>query len=65
LNGTIDAFAEGDICAHYLTSHDPEQLAVVDVHQMAIPETFVFAVRAASGLLEPLNAFIREQGDRY
>jgi ABC-type amino acid transport substrate-binding protein len=65
VNGTIDAFAEGDICANYLMSQDTERLAVVDVHQMAIPEKFVFAVRAASGLLEPLNAFIREWGDRY
>jgi hypothetical protein len=31
----------------------------------AKPEHFAFAVRAASGLLGPLNAFIRENRVRY
>jgi ABC-type amino acid transport substrate-binding protein len=65
LNGTIDAFAEGDVCAKHFAGLDSEHLAVVDVHQMEIPETFVFAVREVSNLLDPLNAFIGEQGASY
>lgn len=65
LHGRIDAFAEGDVCAKYFASLDAEQLAVVDVHQMEIPETFAFAVREASHLLEPLNVFIRAHPHRY
>jgi ABC-type amino acid transport substrate-binding protein len=65
LNGRIDAFAEGDVCARYFADLDPANLAVADVHPMAIPETFSFAVRKASHLLEPLNEFIRQQRHRY
>ncbi|MCX6043767.1 MAG: transporter substrate-binding domain-containing protein [Chloroflexi bacterium] len=65
LNHTIDAFAEGDICSHYMAARYPGQLAVVDVHPMEPAEQFVFAVREVSGLLEPLNRFIREESARY
>lgn len=65
LNGRIDAFAEGDLCAHYFAGLDTAKLAVVDIHQMPIPETFAFPVREASGLIDPLNAFVRQRRDRY
>ncbi len=65
LNGRIDAFAEGDICAHYFANLDSANLAVIDVHQMEVPETFVFAIREASQLLDPLNTFIRQKGRSY
>lgn len=65
LAGTIDAFAEGDLCSAYLMSHDPVRLAITDVHPMEPAETFTFAVRAASGLLDPLNRFIGAWCDHY
>jgi polar amino acid transport system substrate-binding protein len=67
LDKTIDAFAEGDICSHYLaTTWYPGQLAVVDVHPMKEPEYFTFAVRKASGdLFNALNAFILTHREVY
>lgn len=65
LAGKIDGFGTGDVCSRYLVEQYPGQLALADVHPMAEPEHFAFAVRAASGLLEPLNAFIRENRVRY
>ncbi|CAF0842811.1 unnamed protein product [Rotaria sordida] len=68
LDGTIDAFAEGDICSNYLaTTCYPDQLAVTDVHPMNEPEHFVFAVREASGdhLLNALNTFIFDHCNDY
>lgn len=65
LRGRIDGFGTGDVCSHYLVDRYPGQLAVADVHSMATPENFAFAVRKASGLLEPLNAFIREHRESY
>jgi ABC-type amino acid transport substrate-binding protein len=65
LNGKIDAFGEGDVCGHYMASLHPGELAVVDIHQMRVPETFSFAVREASNLLEPLNAFISQRASQY
>ncbi len=50
LKHNIDAFAESDICSHYMAARYPGQLAVVDVHPMEPAEQFVFAVREASGL---------------
>jgi hypothetical protein len=35
------------------------------VHEMEAPEHFAFAVRAASDLLQPLNAFIRAHKGKY
>lgn len=51
--------------SHYLVSRYPGQLAVADVHAMAQPENFAFAVRAASALLQPLNAFIDAHRAEY
>jgi ABC-type amino acid transport substrate-binding protein len=65
LKGHIDAFAEGDVCANYFAKLNSANLAVVDVHQMEVDETFVFALREASQLLDPLNAFIRQERERY
>lgn len=65
LHGRIDAFGTGDVCSHYLVSRYPGQLAVADVHAMAQPENFAFAVRAASALLQPLNAFIDAHRAEY
>jgi len=65
LSGKIDAFGTGDVCSRYLIDQYPGQLALADVHPMAEPENFAFAVRAASGLLDALNAFIRENRVRY
>ncbi|MFN8439472.1 MAG: ABC transporter substrate-binding protein [Caldilineaceae bacterium] len=65
LSGKIDAFGTGDVCSHYLVDQHPKQLAVADVHPMAEPEQFAFAVRAESDLLPALNAFIRENRLRY
>lgn len=65
LAGKIDAFGTGDVCSRYLVDQYPGQLALADVHPMAEPEHFAFAVRAASGLLPALNAFIRDHRLRY
>ncbi|MEK6190686.1 MAG: transporter substrate-binding domain-containing protein [Chloroflexota bacterium] len=65
LRGEIDGFGTGDVCSEYLADSHPGQLAVSDVHQMEIPETFAFAVRESGGLLDPLNEFIRTQSNRY
>jgi len=65
LAGQIDGFGTGDVCSRYLVDQYPGQLALADVHPMDEPEHFAFAVRVASGLLEPLNAFIRENRVRY
>jgi len=65
LEGKIDAFGTGDVCSRYLVDQHPGQLALADVHPMDEPENFAFAVRAASGLLDALNAFIRENRVRY
>lgn len=65
LRGRIDAFGTGDVCSHYLVERYPGQLAVADVHALPTPENFAFAVRAASGLLEQLNAFIRMYRAQY
>lgn len=65
LEGKIDAFGTGDVCSRYLVDQHPGQLALADVHPMDEPEHFAFAVRAASGLLDALNAFIRENRVRY
>lgn len=63
--GKIDAFAEGDICARHFAAQRPHLLAVADVHEMEPPETFVFAVREASGLLPLLNDFIGDNRESY
>lgn len=65
LTGQIDGFGTGDVCSRYLVDQYPGQLALADVHPMAEPEHFAFAVRTASGLLDALNAFIRENRVRY
>lgn len=65
IDGHIDAFAEGDVCAKYFANLDTEKFAVVDVHQMEIPETFAFPVREASNLLAPLNAHIQAHRNQY
>ena len=65
LAGTIDGFGTGDVCSRYLVAQHPGQLALADVHPMDEPETFAFAVRAASGLLDALNIFIRTHRERY
>ena len=67
LDRTIDAVAEGDICAHYLaTTRYLDQLTVVDVHPVSDLEHFTFVVRETSGdLLNVLNAFILEYHSRY
>lgn len=67
LDGTIDAFAEGDICSTYLATRVyPGQLDVTDVHMMDEPEEFTFALREPSGdLLDMLNAFIRDHYKDY
>lgn len=65
LRGEIDGFGSGDVCSDYLADSHLGLLAVTDVHQMEIPETFAFAVREAGGLLEPLDDFIRAHRDRY
>lgn len=65
LAGQIDGFGTGDVCSRYLVDQYPGQLALADVHPMDEPEHFAFAVRAASGLLGTLNAFIRENRVRY
>lgn len=65
LAGKIDAFGTGDVCSRYLVEQYPNQLALADVHPMDEPENFAFAVRAASDLLNALNAFIRENRSRY
>lgn len=65
LEGKIDAFGTGDVCSRYLVQQYPGQLALADVHPMDEPENFAFAVRAASNLIDPLNAFIREHRSRY
>lgn len=63
--GVIDAFAEGDICAHYFAERNPLQWAVTDVHEMEPPETFSFAVRVTSGLLPLLNQYILSNREKY
>ncbi|MCX6047842.1 MAG: ABC transporter substrate-binding protein [Chloroflexi bacterium] len=65
LTGQIDAFGTGDLCSRYLAEQNSGQLAVTDVHDMAQPEHFAFAVREASQLLDLLNAFIHEHRARY
>lgn len=65
LRGEIDGFGTGDVCSEYLADSHHGLLAVSDVHQMESPETFAFAVRVASGLLDPLNEFIRAHRGRY
>ena len=63
LRGEIDGFGTGDVCSDYLADASVGLLAVTDVHQMEIPETFAFAVREAGGLLEPLDDFILRHRD--
>lgn len=65
LAGVIDGFGTGDVCSQYLVERHPGELAVADVHEMEVPEHFAFAVRAASDLLQPLNAFVRAHKDKY
>jgi ABC-type amino acid transport substrate-binding protein len=65
LSGVIDGFGTGDVCSKYLVERHPGELAIADVHEMEAPEHFAFAVRAASGLLEPLNAFIQAHREQY
>ncbi len=60
LAGQIDGFGTGDVCSRYLVDQYPGQLALADLHTMAEPEHFAFAVRAASGLLDQLNDFIHK-----
>jgi ABC-type amino acid transport substrate-binding protein len=63
--GRIDAYATGDVCSRYLAELYPGAFALVDLHPMNPPERFAFAVRASSGLVEPLNAFIRGRRQPY
>jgi ABC-type amino acid transport substrate-binding protein len=65
LGGEIDGFGTGDVCSDYLADSHLGLLAVTDVHQMEVPETFAFAVREAGGLLEPLDDFIVRHRDIY
>jgi ABC-type amino acid transport substrate-binding protein len=65
LAGVIDGFGTGDVCSQYLVERHPGELAIADVHEMEAPEHFAFAVRTASGLLQPLNAFIQAHKDKY
>lgn len=58
LAGQIAGFGTGDVCSRYLIDQYPGQLALADVHPMAEPEHFAFAVRATSGLIDQLNDFI-------
>ena len=65
LAGKIDGFGTGDVCSRYLVDQYPGQLALADLHAMAEPEHFAFAMRAASGLIDPLNHFIRKNHQSY
>jgi ABC-type amino acid transport substrate-binding protein len=58
LEGSIDAFAEGDVSNLYLAKGKP--LVLTDVHEMDPEnlEAFSFPVREASGILDALNAWI-------
>lgn len=65
LAGVIDGFGTGDVCSQYLVERHPSELAIADVHEMEAPEHFAFVVRAASDLLQPLNAFIQTHKEKY
>lgn len=64
-SGRIDAFGTGDICGHHVAAQHAGRLAVSDVHETGTPEHFAFAMEEESGLLAPLNAFIKKNGERY
>jgi ABC-type amino acid transport substrate-binding protein len=58
IDGKIDAFGEGDVSNDYLASQTPG-LHVIDRHDMAgRREPFSFPVRAASGIIDALNAWL-------
>ena len=63
--GTIDAYGTGDASCDYLVSTFPGRFAVADRHPYDPPETFAFALRAPSGVRQPLDRFIAEHRHRY
>jgi ABC-type amino acid transport substrate-binding protein len=65
LAGRIDAFGEGDVSNAYLVAKQPDKLALADVHSMNPVETFSFAVRRKSGIVDELNAFIAANRETY
>jgi ABC-type amino acid transport substrate-binding protein len=62
--GRIDAFADGSVTSSYFAAANPG-LAIIDAHALIPLETLAFPVRAASGLLDRLNAYIERNRDRY
>jgi ABC-type amino acid transport substrate-binding protein len=65
LAGRIDGFGEGDVSNAYLVEKRPDELALADVHPMDPVETFSFAVRRRSGIVDELNAFIAANRAKY
>ncbi len=63
--GAIDAYGTGDASCDYLVSAFPGAFAVADRHPYDPPETFAFALRAASGVHELLDRFIAEHRQHY
>jgi polar amino acid transport system substrate-binding protein len=62
--GKIDAFGDGSVTSAYFAKTNPG-LMVIDAHSWVPPEALAFPTRAASNLLEQLDAYIEHERDRY
>ncbi|BBK37965.1 amino acid ABC transporter substrate-binding protein [Allostella sp. ATCC 35155] len=62
--GRLDAFAEGSVTSDDFAARHPE-LAVIDAHSLVPAEGLAYPVRAESGLLETLDAFIAANAATY
>ena len=60
----IAAFGEGDVSNHYLAKKY-DGLVLTDVHPLPGGEDFALAVRAESGILDVLNAWIESHKSEY
>ena len=65
LERRIDAFGTGDHSGKTFLARFPQQVSMIDVHPMPLGEPFAFAVRAASNLITPLNAYIQANREHY
>jgi ABC-type amino acid transport substrate-binding protein len=65
VGGIIDGYGTGDAVCYYLEQRSQGLLAIADIHPYEVPETFAFAIRAASGLETALNTFIERHQHFY
>jgi len=65
IDGLIDGYGTGAAVCYDLEQRSQARLAIADIHPFEVPETFAFAIRAASGLETALTTFIEHYRQLY